>query len=681
MQLQPRRMTCVALLLVAALLGIGGILFGPIAFGWLSMLITDPSFASITSPLDHGILFVDNPVYVRVGAQLAHRNYGSVALYVDGEKYVLDEKLQAFSPKNSVHCSSQDIRYCGSADINLLWMPAGARTYALMVCVFGDEKPAPAWRTCTDTIHVAVVDLSVPLPSAGAYLPQDGDTLPIVAGKFGLPPEWVAAANPKADPASVLPKEVPVSIPEDPSLTPSSAGPVSGSPPWTVEQAKVTTGQPIDKGYCYYSFGGGYWSRFPAGPQTFAYPLSGQLDLSATFSSLAIPPAGGTLAMQCWGWSGATLISLGSGKTTLTPAASPIVRLQGDDFTLEATLKTIPGDFETMGPKTVISPPQNLASTSKLDGCTKHLPPDDIFFGPVIACPDAVKNGDIILIWDWSSPLFPVDDPTTIYATKVDGFHLYQVLGPGKSALVGNISLRDKTVKILPKSMLAAGPVTFFVRAYLGVLESANSNLYTLGSTSAGVATVVIAPRVADYGGSYKKNESWGLSTCSVGLPAIIGSSALVGSDIAVGYEHFEPDDSCLNYYWEYSRARLVFDLGAVKGPVSSAKLSYRENVSSSPGRSCAYRLDTVTTTDSGVDLRALAHDPYMLLPSKGFAGDELSVDATGAVRDWTTGTPNAGFLLLGIDESLPPEDYEGFTSQTCWSGYSNISLTVTYFK
>jgi LysM repeat protein len=561
--------------------------------------------------------------------------------------------------------------------LSLLWMPAQAGTHSLSACVSGDAAGGAPWKVCSEAVRVVAMDLSAPIPTAGIYVPQTGDSLDTVAQKFGLPPVLLAAANPQVDPAGTLNQDTPVNIPSDPSLIPPSGATGSGNSPWTVATVKMSTDQPIDKGYCYYSFGANYWTRVPAAPQTFVYPVNGRLDLTAEFRSLTIPPGGGSLAMECWGWSGSAIVPLGSGKTEIKPGAT-IIQLQGDQFAVDATLDVIPGNFETRGPKPIIPPPQALTSTSTLDVCIKHMPPADFLLGPW-DCKVAVERSDIILIWDWIVPYFPPDDPKYIWLTKIDGFHVYEVGSAGKRWLIKTVSLPEKKVLILKRSWIGSGD--FMVRAYAGPLESADSNIYTLRGTGSGLATVIIAPPSAElFGGREKHKESVPLTggPCSESLPSIVDS--IGSSKIAVGYEHYEPEDSCLKYYWEYSRAQVVFQLGAVKGPVSSAKLSYRQDFTSSPGHSCARRLDTVTTTTSGVDLSDLASTPFALLPTFGSTGTVFNVNVTDAVRDWMLGTPNAGFLFRGIDETLPDEDYEGFTSQTCWTRYSDLKLTVTFF-
>ena len=392
--------------------------------------------------------------------------------------------------------------------------------------------------------------------------------------------------------------------------------------------------------------------------------------------------------MECRGWNGDNLLSLGAGKTIISPASSTVVRLQADQFTLDAGLVPVPSDVITLqptpgvfAPPPVISPAMNLSSTTNLAVCEKHFSSDS-FFTPV-ACANAVKDGSVILIWDWPAIVYPAGDPA--YITKIDGFHVYQVLGLGKYVLVGKIPLADKNYEILPKSWATGGPFSFVVRAYKGAIESPNSNLYTLKAGASGVSTVVLPLANTASGGQYRYKTS-SITTCKTGLG---GSISLGSSPLVVGFDHVVPEDSCLKFYWEYYRAQFGFDLSLVKGPVSSAQLSYRQDYSSAPGQSCASQLGVVTTTTPGALPKDLAYDPYLLLSPYGYTGAVTKLDVTDQVRDWTLGAPNAGFLFVGRDEDLPSTSCGGFLepgciggpSETCWSRYSDFALTVTYFK
>ncbi len=641
---------------------------------------SDPSYGLIASPLSGDVVFVGGPVYVDASFLLSHRNLASFQLYVDGAKYVLDKQTQSYASQAVPKCSSNDAKFCGPIDARMLWIPMGVGAHVLSACISGDELQGPAWNICTDPANVIVADLKTLPETGGTFLPQPGDTLESIAHKFGLPSLLVAADNPGIEPVAALSGKTPVNIPTDPSLIEPPRA--SGSPgsPWMLDKVTMTSDLAVDKVYCYYSLGENYWSRMPIAPQTFAYPSNDRLDLTAEFRSLVIPP-GGSLALECWGWRGASLVPLGSGKTAVTPT-STIIQLRGDHFVLDATPEVIPGNFETLSKKLIIPPPVSLTQTGFLDVCIKHFPSWDIFFGPT-ACKVAVENGDIILIWDWLAPIFPPTDPKVSYATKIDGYHIYEVNSKGTPSLIKTVSFQDKKVLILKRSWITLGK--FMVRAYVGPLESANSNLYTMGGTSGGLATVSI-PAVPNSVNGISYFVDWaGKEADSCGTAGIRPEDEpyVTRTDqILVGFYH-DYKDGCIEVYDYYYRSSLLFDLSAIKGPVSKAVLKYVQGktiATDNDGfteklQSCAYSLNITTEiSTSGIT----GFDPYLLLPTNGYPGAIHSVDVTQAVRDWMLGERNQGFLFIGRDESLP-ESIDRLDK--CESLYDSFYLTVTYFE
>jgi LysM repeat protein len=678
------RVACgVLLALVVAAIGLVIVLY--VTRGSGKVASADPSYALITSPLNDAILFVGDPVYVRTSAMLSHRDFAGAKLLVDGQEFVLDPKAQADAPQNKVQCTSQDPKFCGSADVKLLWMGAKAGRHSLAVCLSNDAAAAVPWTVCTDAVSVVVTDLSALPPNAGTYAAQPGDTLSSVADKFGLPAAMLAAANPKVDAGKPLPKDAAVSIPGDPSLPPPSAATGSGGGPWTVATVKMSTSQPIDKGYCYYSLGLDYWTRVPAEPQTFVYPLDGKLDLTPQLRSLTIPAGGGTLAMECWGWSGATLVPLGSGKTTITPASSSTVNLSGGQFTLVATLDTIPGNFPTEKKTLWIRPPFDLTSTASAAVCTKHGPSDGIeSLLWALFCKGAADKGVETLVWEWAPSIFPIDDPSIAEVTTIDGYHVYEVPAGGKPTLIKTISHPSQKaldLSFLKGMIFLKGFPTFFVRAYAGPLESADSEHFTLMAEAPGLVTVTLDPTVEHFGGQTKHKTSTPpfSSVCGVGLVLISGSPSIGPGEMAVGYDHAWPEDSCLIYNEEYSRAYVGFDLSAVKGAVDKATLTYRQgDYTSVPMHSCAYKLGVITTDPS--------YDLVNVLPTWSKAGMGFIEDVTSEVRNWMAGTANNGFVFVGGDETLPPDcgglgsGCIGGATETCWTTYTGYQLAVTYF-
>ncbi len=670
------------------------ILLGLLAAGlWFSRLpgvggqTSDASYGLITSPLNGDVVFAGDAVYVEASFMLSHHNLAGPELYVDGAKYVLDVVAQPYSGQGVAKCLSDNPAFCGLLEMRTLWIPAQPGLHALSACMSGDQSQGAEWTVCSEVIKVMVTDLTAAPQTAGTYLPQAGDTLESVAHKFGLPPLLVAADNPGIEPIAVLPGDIPINIPADPSLAEPAGGGSSGSPS-IVDKATMTVDLAVDKVYCYYSFGENYWTRLPASPGSFADPLSSQLDLTGYFRTLPIPPTGGLLALECWGWSGAALVPLGSGKTDLVSPASKAIQIRGDYFVLDVDLIVIPGSGEIRGPTLIIPPPQGLTNTNNLTVCSDHgMPALFCKFAIEVASEKGKYYSDDILVWDWLAPLFPPDDPTISWLTEIDGYHLYRYYPGDKPTLIKTITNPEQKAHGMPAPKISLPyPYTYFVRAFADTLESADSNHYTMGGTASGLVTLTISPvPQSENALSYFSDETRKLvEDCG---PGDSGTASDVlrdvdSSSIVVGFYHVYKD-GCFEVDDAYYRGSILFDLKKVEGPVSKAVLKYFQGrtVANDPdgfsekGQSCADTLNIATElSTSGIT----AFDPYRFLPKYGYSGTIHSVDVTEAVRDWVSGTRNLGFLFIGRDESFPASIDR---LDKCWSRYDTFVLNVTYFE
>lgn len=449
------------------------------------------------------------------------------------------------------------------------------------------------------------------------------------------------------------------------------------------DRIDLTVDLAIDKGYCYYSLQEEDWSRIPAAVDSFFYPTANGFNLTRDLSNLSFSSQS-ELKLDCWGWEGETLTSLGSDSLKVDPARP--VSLNGDHFALNASLSALtslpPLTLMDKHKKVFVAAPINLTATSNVDTCINHFPlAMRGFFGPLF-CKAALENGDIILVWTWPKPMFPLDLPDTETVMKVDGYYVYKYYPGGKPVLIKTINDPDQTVLIQPAESSLKLP-TYFVRAYHNVHISDDSNHYSMtGGGSAGLLTVSIPATLNSVNAiSYFTDETSKViedSDCSAGL-GLEAVSGMGSQEITVGYEHID-DNYCIDLYDTYFRGSILFDLSPIKGPVSSAKMTYIQGKTNSDapgtystgGQSCAESLNITTgISTSGVE----TFDPYRTLTSFGYSGLKHSVNVTEAVRDWMLGKPNLGFVLTGRDEGFPEED------DVCWSRYKFFVLEVTYFE
>jgi len=254
---------------------------------------------------------------------------------------------------------------------------------------------------------------------------------------------------------------------------------------YKLDQVSFSTDVPVDKTYCYYSRQEGDWSRLPADPNAFFYPLNNTFNLTNQLSTVHLSSSS-YLAVECWGWSGGGLIFLGTGKAAVAPSQSQ-VKLRGDQFTLTGNLSAI-GSFpemilmdKTPTKKIAVRAPEGLTSTSSIDVCIEHAGVIGIFF-----CKSSLELGDIVLVWEWHPLIFPIDDPTVEDAKEIDGYYVYKYYPGGTPLLIKTINNPKQTVLFQPAESSLKLP-TYFVRAFRNIYVSDDSNHHTLsmGGSSA----------------------------------------------------------------------------------------------------------------------------------------------------------------------------------------------------
>jgi hypothetical protein len=585
--------------------------------------------------------------------------------------------------------------FCGAVETKLLWLPAEIGPNSIVACLSGDEASDPAWKVCTESITVVVVDAAALPPVAGAYAAAAGETLQTVGDKFGLPAVLIAAANPDLEPGAALEKDTPVKIPSSPAPdAPAPGSPGSSAAPRAFHAVEMTSPLPVDRVYCYYSLGENFWSRLPAAPQTFVYPLNGRLDLTPQFSSVTVPSVGGALALECWGWSGSSLVYLGSGDTALGSQTQAEVR--GEKFAVTAMLAPIPVVPSTMGgtppptppPGAKLMPPINLRRTGVLTECIDHFPPVFRELFGTLACKGAVETSQLILVWDRA--IFPLEG----YSNEIEGYKVYKTNSTGKLALMKTIPDPNQKILILSSDLITAPPPTFCVRSYFGALES-TTTCYTVAPESMGLATVTISPVPFSEDGlslhTAVLSDSMDLcgdfpypymSLDSGGAAIPVGEFFADGVNVASGFHWFYYEGDCPSMVLQLFSGDVRFKLESIKGPVSKAVLTYRQGKSLiagvaagvlPAGSSCAEWLNTVDSVSGGA---VSASSKFASIGLSGYDGLTRTAVVTEAARNWMLGEPNLGFVLISRPQSGGAYD----EPDQCVTSYSDFVLTVTYF-
>ncbi len=495
------------------------------------------------------------------------------------------------------------------------------------------------------------------------------------AGLAGHVEYFVSAFNP----AGETPSNLAAADLDDPACVTAA---------WTdlkIQTADLTANVPVDKLYCYYAFGNGPWARLPASGNDFIFPTNGVFDLASAFGML--PANSGTLeiplAMNCWGWSGGTLMDLGTATKNILPAdAKGPIKLVGSGFDL--TLGMI---LAKMGPilmfskSPLIMPPFDFTRTTSLFQCKARSGVGDYL--AKIICESAFATGATVLVWDWiPTCIFPMEGSKikcSDYIKDTDGFRIYKTVGKTET-LFRTIKDRNQTMLVLPAGTLDGPPAVYTVRAFKGSLDSDDSNPYTFTGPGTATETVTIKDPLIleDYFSTEHHNKDW---DCVIGdflfktlYPGTGSEDLSPKSTVTVGFGQYYDGGSWPTYCWEYtgawSHGRMKFTLDGVKSPVWKAHLAFQ------------MRPDSLSTRDaySGY-LSCAATLNFMTGPSTFEAYDSLSpsvttfnVDVTEAVKRWVeNGEPNYGFILGGYGHGA-------FNSDVCWSEYMNFVLTVTYF-
>ena len=298
--------------------------------------------------------------------------------------------------------------------------------------------------------------------------------------------------------------------------------------------------------------------------------------------------------------------------------------------------------------------PANVHGAAGYQECAAHVGA----LGALI-CPDMVKNGNVLLVWDWSGP---ASGPNA----AIDGYRVYRVDG-GLKQLVDTVpNKKDQTLSNVPKPAGGYGGKCYATAAYAGSRESALSPAFCPNGGSAATTTRLPASQTRSVA---QTRRNFGSNSPDNGL--------------IVGFEYFA-DKELLgdNYANRIHRAAFAFDVSGLRNRrLVRAVLRFTIALSYGAGNnhSCTTDIDTGTEFwwSSGGWL-ASAHDSepnagYQIEP--GETGPEISADVTNVVAPWLSGAPNYGFVLKNRDENLG-----AFTNKTCLTTYTNPTLELTYY-
>lgn len=509
----------------------------------------------------------------------------------------------------------------------------------------------------------------------------EGETLDVIAGKFGLPPGAANGSNPFINPLQPLPEGQPVKIPvgKGGSGNGSGQGAAPGSPFFFIEwNIKFT--QPVNQSYCYTSTGDGKWEKMPKDPFTF---FDG---VDVIYTQVISAAENVVVQVDCWGWLAGVLKYLGQGQAQFSAIQPPgEVTISGEGFIINGIPKFPPiKEEQFLAGGLEVPPPFALRKSTDEADCTAHGHP---ILAPFI-CKDLMKKpGYLVLEWEWTPKFCAPWDINCKWYDTIDGYRLYEI----------DPATKKKTFisEIKPQaSKIAAVQVPWVQKCY-GVEAFTTSSIpissemvtYCPGQLYKMEHVVLTPTHWLTTGGEWIQNgdcdEYGGLdyyeSVNQKGFGNQVGQ-VLVGS-------YLVDDDDCYRegYYWggvQFDlKAGLPFEIAIQKAELSFSKAFMDYGATGWAGGkpiSCIKSIGNAKSDWSGLSAgnHFASKSPFsssFYVSVSPFVGQ---VDVTTFVKGWLKNPAgNHGLVLLAASAPHPSGDGSG----ECLSGLGNVQLNIYY--
>lgn len=349
---------------------------------------------------------------------------------------------------------------------------------------------------------------------------------------------------------------------------------------------------------------------------------------------------------------------------TTSPAGAPTAGAPAGTLTRVAqhaplpSVATAPPAYTSIGTNrsrtanlsVLVRPPAPANLHSVADGGGDCLPHVGLI--GTLVCPDLVKSGDLLLIWDWEAGSGPA---------AIDGYKIYRVDGGAHQLVDTRATKKDQTLFDVPKPVGGSyAGRCYAVTAYAGNVESEASPPFCARGTSAAKTVRLAATH----------------TRTSMAYPG--GARGTTGFEAGYWLHVNEPYNKPSQQTYSLERAAVAFDVTPYLGRrLVSAKLELEILDSTGMGNnhSCA------NSVGAGNEFWWRDQDPldgsfgYNIVPTE--EGPTISADVTPIVAHWlaTSTNPNYGFVLKG-DETLP----SGLTERRCITKYTRPALVLTYY-
>ena len=433
-----------------------------------------------------------------------------------------------------------------------------------------------------------------------------------------------------------------------------------------VTQSRLSTNPPMAGGvYCYLTLNNTPWGRIPK-VGTLNYNVGSDYDLKSSMPYITMAPLPDTVdvSLECWGYNGGQLVSLGTGTASYHTGGPAAVVITASGFTATIVFdKGAPLPGQQLAPS-ALTPPTALRLITTRQDCISHLGPwgdsgnpCDYMFDPSMA----------YFAYEWGPAVCPAGVQACAQDNQIRGFNIYMLAADG-SLYRYDSNQPDRKQFEIPR--LSDGTACFIVRSYTiksGFVESANSNIACASS-----ATVKIEKLTPVEAHTETVNNSVYLG-CGPFTPPPSGiNSSLAPSSgpVKAGYNYsnylFNPAAfiSCKVINNHYSRAVAWFDpdFGREAGPLK-AILSFDR---SGPA-ACGTQLNAVTQRNGD---NVTNFDPLVLINP----GISHSIDVTQSLDKYFGGENNGIFMINSSYENANALD-----SKQCAETFTNFSLMLTY--
>lgn len=513
---------------------------------------------------------------------------------------------------------------------------------------------------------------------------KEGQTLEQIGAGFGVPPDAMASANPHLDPAQPLADGQPVQVPTGGGAGNESPGAEDGSASASIPNLinwHFQATEPVDKSYCYTSFGDGLWHKMPKQPFDF---FSGE---EVNYPQYGFPLQEGKIIIraQCWGWLGGALKYLGEGETQFDVQEPPDqLALVGSGFKLEGIppVKTTAGE--------VISPPYALREPSNKEECYQN---HGLAAGFLCAFLD-VQAGQLkdkyVLVWEWQPPIcFP--GPSCI--TKIDGYHVYE-FDSQSTKFLKEIDNPAQKVAVVPMGWATC----YGVRAYTNdpSLESEMAT-WCPGQQPAPEVMTLAPTNWLTTGGKWIQDgdcDTYGGGDAYVIANKNSGFGNQPGEVLVGGFVVDDDDEDCFKQGDYSGGVKFQLPPALPSGAfIQKILLKFSEVFTDYKVSGLATNIEPVCWSGVGTAIK----DWTGLGDEKHFVGDDVlmgyvygtklislsewnngpQVDVTTIVKNWIKyPSQNHGFILYPAIVEGPYGD----GSSVCETGVGNVHLAIYYF-